>query len=303
MSIPKIILEIPATDAKPGLRKTFQTRTIKLGKLSSSHFFVADPDASRMQALIEVEDDGTVQIIDLSSLHGTFVNGNKIRKVPLADGDIITIGATRIYVTIEAPPQAAAPPTTPPVSDEDITEDTLDRPAATTAERIEGLLEKSRATAAQREATRKERLTKKAACDADRTLAVALLYEAVHRAEAFAHETVITERMLTKLKAMAEAGHDVAESIAMLEARKEIAEEALPALLDLRAHRKRILDLANLADDLDQPSTEELWTLSGGAAALVTPYIFQWAVAKAEAAEAAIAADPGNDPIPAGPTP
>lgn len=301
MSIPKITLEI-ATGDTPGLRKTFQTRTIKLGKLSSSHFFVADPNASRMQALIEVEDDGTVQIIDLSSLHGTYVNGNEVKKGPLADGDIITIGATRIHVTIEAPPSATA---TPPATDEDITEDTLDRPAATAAERIEGLLEKSRATTAQREATRKERLAKKAACDADRTLAVALLYEAVHRAEAFAHEVVLTERMLTKLKAMAEAGQDVAESIAMLEARKEIAEEALPALLDIRAHRKRLLELTTLASELDEPSTEELWTTGAAGALMVSPYLLQWRAVVAEAAEAAEAAavDPGSDPIPAGPTP
>lgn len=210
---------------------------------------------------------------------------------------------------------------------EDVTEDTIDRPAATpeppkdwidqtmdkmeredreraVEERLKEHSATREAVLAQREATRRERLVKKAECDADRTLAVALLYEAVHRAEAFAHEVVLTERMLTKLKAMAEAGQDVAESIAMLEARKEIAEEALPALLDIRAHRKRLLELTMLAGELDEPSTEELWTTGAAGALMVSPYLLQWraVVARAEAAEAA-AVDPGSDPIPAGPTP
>lgn len=181
--------------------------------------------------------------------------------------------------------------------------------ARATADRIKDLETRRDASRVQREATQRERLAKKAACDADRTLAVAMLYEAVHRAENFAHDIVYVDKALAKLKAISGLPPDAtdysespyAESIAMLEARKEVAEEALPVLLDLRSHRKRILDLAELANDLETPSTEELWTLSGGAAALVSPYLYTWVMTKAEAAERA--ADPGDDPIPAGPTP
>lgn len=201
-----------------------------------------------------------------------------------------------------------------PDTDEDITEDTLDRPAAepakpaNPADMIEAHMEATKAAAREREATRRARLAKKAECDADRTLAVALLYEAIHRAEHFAHEIVYTEKLLAKFKALAEKipEHDYTEAIATIEVRKEIAEEALPALLDLRAHRKRLLDLAELAVELQEPSTEELWTMGAAGALAVSPYLLQWHTIMAKVGvdgADAVAADPGSDPIPAGPTP
>lgn len=192
--------------------------------------------------------------------------------------------------------------------DDDITEDTIDRPAAAPPDT--SMIDRLKATGVQRAATRMERLKKRAECDADRTLAITLLAEAVHRAEAFAHEAIITERMLTKLKALADLpGNttDYSESIALLEARKEVAEEALPALLDIRAHRKKLLDLTTLAVELEEPSTEELWTLGSASALAASPYVFAWwsAIAKAKVAgdTSGVAADPGSDPIPAAPTP
>ncbi|MCA9670609.1 MAG: AgmX/PglI C-terminal domain-containing protein [Myxococcales bacterium] len=94
---------------------------IKIGKLDSSHLRIEDEDVSRMHAVIEITENGDAQIIDLGSAKGTIVNGEKIDKPRvLRDGDELTLGVTRVLVSVgeaiheEAapapPPMAVAPP-------------------------------------------------------------------------------------------------------------------------------------------------------------------------------------------------
>jgi len=74
---------------------------IKIGKVPSAHLKVDDEKVSRMHAIIEVL--GTeVSVIDLGSTSGTFVNGQKINKAKLQNGDEITVGDTRIELAIDA---------------------------------------------------------------------------------------------------------------------------------------------------------------------------------------------------------
>jgi hypothetical protein len=85
---------------------------IKLGKVASAHLQLDDESVSRMHAIIEVQ--GTdVSLIDLGSTRGTFVNGQKINKAKLSDGDTITIGDLRIELGIAAVATVAAPPPVP----------------------------------------------------------------------------------------------------------------------------------------------------------------------------------------------
>ncbi len=69
---------------------------IKIGKLSGSHLRLADDEASRMHAVIEVSEDGRVVIIDLGSLLGTWVDGERVTKAELQPGCEIRIADTRI---------------------------------------------------------------------------------------------------------------------------------------------------------------------------------------------------------------
>ena len=65
-----------------------------------------DPEVSRRHAIVRVRDVG-VEIEDLSSLNGTFVNGRRIAApTSLARGDEITVGMTSFEV--ESPPSGAA---------------------------------------------------------------------------------------------------------------------------------------------------------------------------------------------------
>lgn len=94
--------------------ETLSQAVIKVGKLSSSHLRLEDESVSRMHAVIEVSGDD-ISIIDLGSTTGTVVNGQKINKAKLQDGDTIVLGDIRLELSraaavVEAPPVAAPAP-------------------------------------------------------------------------------------------------------------------------------------------------------------------------------------------------
>ncbi len=85
---------------------------IKIGKLSSSHLRLEDESVSRMHAVIEVSSD-EISIIDLGSTKGTMVNGQKINKAVLQQGDVIVLGDIRLELSIAAAAAEAAVPAAP----------------------------------------------------------------------------------------------------------------------------------------------------------------------------------------------
>jgi len=99
--------------------ETLAQDIIKVGKLPSSHLRIEDENVSRMHAVIEVTSPDEVYIIDLGSAAGTIVNGKKVNKGKLQNGDEIVLGGTRIVVEMAAA-EAEDEPTTmgarPPVA-------------------------------------------------------------------------------------------------------------------------------------------------------------------------------------------
>ncbi len=73
---------------------------IKVGKLSSSHLRIDDEHVSRMHAVVEVTGPDEIFIIDLGSATGTIVNGKKVNKCKLKNGDEIKLGNTRVTVEV-----------------------------------------------------------------------------------------------------------------------------------------------------------------------------------------------------------
>jgi hypothetical protein len=92
-----------------GVRELSQN-VIKIGKVATSHLHLEDESVSRMHAIVEVLDT-TAHVIDLGSTRGTFVNGTKINKAKLSDGDQIQIGDLRLELVMTelAATQTAAP--------------------------------------------------------------------------------------------------------------------------------------------------------------------------------------------------
>lgn len=66
-----------------------------VGRTSEASIHLADSEVSRRHARFIIE-DGRVVVEDLSSTNGTFVNGERVTRHPLDDGDKIQIGTTTI---------------------------------------------------------------------------------------------------------------------------------------------------------------------------------------------------------------
>jgi len=88
-------------------RETVAQDIIKVGKDPKSHLRVDDELASRMHAVIEVQED--VTLIDLGNEAGTMVNGARVNKCKLGPGDQIQIGNTLIVLERIEEAAAAAP--------------------------------------------------------------------------------------------------------------------------------------------------------------------------------------------------
>lgn len=64
----------------------------RLGRSLSADVHLDDATVSRRHALV-VQRDGAFVLLDDRSMNGTFLNGERIREAPLADGDLVELGA------------------------------------------------------------------------------------------------------------------------------------------------------------------------------------------------------------------
>ena len=75
---------------------SFDHKIIKIGRLSSAHLRLDDEKVARIHAVIEVDPDGQVQLIDMGSPQGVWLNGTRIQKQPIHAGDEIAMGDTKL---------------------------------------------------------------------------------------------------------------------------------------------------------------------------------------------------------------
>jgi len=69
--------------------------SVGIGRQDDNDLVIADVNASRHHARLEREDEGWV-LIDLGATNGTLLNDEKVSRSRLHDGDVITIGVTKI---------------------------------------------------------------------------------------------------------------------------------------------------------------------------------------------------------------
>lgn len=84
------------------------TAPIKIGSHDRVDLHVPDPNVSRVHALVELGTDGQPFVIDLGSGRGTFVNGQRVNKQALKNGDVIQVGETQIHFKYYAAGRAGA---------------------------------------------------------------------------------------------------------------------------------------------------------------------------------------------------
>jgi pSer/pThr/pTyr-binding forkhead associated (FHA) protein len=89
----------------PGTLKT-------LGRAPRADFVVDAALVSRVHCRFTLDQRNHLELEDLGSTNGTFVNGKKVAKATLSDGDQLTIGRVQFVVNSEANPSAGDPKTT-----------------------------------------------------------------------------------------------------------------------------------------------------------------------------------------------
>ena len=71
-------------------------QALTIGRGGDVDFVVTDDGVSRRHLTVETLEDGRIQVVDLGSSNGTFVNRDRVDRAVLRDGDKIHIGSTVI---------------------------------------------------------------------------------------------------------------------------------------------------------------------------------------------------------------
>jgi pSer/pThr/pTyr-binding forkhead associated (FHA) protein len=70
-----------------------------LGRAAGADFIVDAALISRVHCRLTAMDDGQLEVRDLESTNGTFVNGNRIDVARIAPGDTIKVGRVELLAT------------------------------------------------------------------------------------------------------------------------------------------------------------------------------------------------------------
>ncbi len=87
---PELVFRIPT-----GEHKT-------LGRATGAHFIVDAALVSRVHCRFSALPDGSLDVTDLGSTNGTFVNDVRVESARLAPGDRLTIGRMTLVVSADA---------------------------------------------------------------------------------------------------------------------------------------------------------------------------------------------------------
>ena len=69
----------------------------EIGRTAECDIQIEDANISRRHAALVAEEGGWA-VEDLGSTNGTWLRGEKVQRAALNDGDIVTIGATRLFL-------------------------------------------------------------------------------------------------------------------------------------------------------------------------------------------------------------
>ena len=72
-----------------------------VGRATRADFIVDAPLVSRLHCRLEADGD-QLEVIDLSSTNGTFVNGKKVKRARLVSGDRLRVGRVELTVAQRA---------------------------------------------------------------------------------------------------------------------------------------------------------------------------------------------------------
>lgn len=80
---------------------SFTEVSITIGRAANALLRVDDASVGELHAVINVEDDGTVQLLDLGTEAGTLLRGQRVANAELSSGDSFDLGGIRLLVSFE----------------------------------------------------------------------------------------------------------------------------------------------------------------------------------------------------------
>ncbi|MGB9735693.1 MAG: FHA domain-containing protein [bacterium] len=86
--------------AQKGTTYEFVSGKVVIGR-TDGDLIIDDPNVSKKHAVIETWSRDTYFIRDLASTNGTYINGQRITTTKIKNGDIITVGNTRLKLRVE----------------------------------------------------------------------------------------------------------------------------------------------------------------------------------------------------------
>ena len=72
--------------------------TLTIGRNPTCTYVVPDEYVSQFHAEIQQRPDGSLWLVDLGSINGTWLNGRRVYEAPVQSGDEIRVGHTTLQV-------------------------------------------------------------------------------------------------------------------------------------------------------------------------------------------------------------
>lgn len=69
-----------------------RVRGYVIGRLTGAEIYIDDPGVSRRHIKLTRRADGSIDVADMRSTNGLIINGEKLERGPLLEGDVLTLG-------------------------------------------------------------------------------------------------------------------------------------------------------------------------------------------------------------------
>ncbi|MFO7565974.1 MAG: FHA domain-containing protein [Enhygromyxa sp.] len=88
-----------------------RTRAYVIGRLPGAEIHIDDPGVSRRHVRLTRRDDGSIEVADMRSTNGLVVNGEKLERAPLREGDMLSLGPDAVLrLAYRSPDDLESPP-------------------------------------------------------------------------------------------------------------------------------------------------------------------------------------------------